>query len=172
MSVKAGIEKRERSLAELVVIMVLITLLMANFIAIFMDHSEQIKQAGFKRIANNFSSKVMIVHGQWLMDLKPKQVILSSLNDDEHENITVNKRGWIDIKTQIRANKSLACQQIWQVVLNTQMQYMKSPISAIEVNKNNKRQGRLCRYSLSATVYFEYYSGNGKVKVRLSDQKE
>jgi hypothetical protein len=157
MSIKASVEKRERSLAELIIIVILITLLMANFIAIFMDQSEQVKLAGFKRLANNFSSKVTIVHGQWLMDLKPKVVVLSSLNSNKKEYISVNKKGWIDSQ-----NNSVACRQIWQRVFNTPMQYMQSPISAIEVN-NSQSKGRICRYSLSIDVYFEYHRDSGKV---------
>jgi len=158
MSVKAGVKKRERSLAELVVIVILITLLMANFIAVFMDQSEQIKRTGFKRLANNFSSKVTIVHGQWLMDLKPKQVVLSSLNTHELEYISVNNKGWIDT----REKNNSACQQIWQLVFNAPMQYMQSPISAVEVN-NRKLSGRACRYNLTAEVYFEYHRDSGKI---------
>jgi hypothetical protein len=158
MSVKSGVQKRERSLAELVVIVILITLLMANFIVVFMDQNEQIKLAGFKRLANNFSSKVTIVHGQWLMDLKPKQVVLSSLNDNELEYISVNKKGWIDT----REKNNFACRQIWQLVFNTPMQYMQSPISAIEVN-NSQLSGRVCRYNLTAKIYFEYHSDSGKI---------
>lgn len=162
MSVKASIEKRERSLAELVVVIILFTFLMSVFISYFMKQKEQITLTGFNTLANSFVSKLNAVHGQWFMDQKPSVVQLSVMGRADKEFIPVNKKGWIDVKEE-----QFACQKIWQVTLATPMEFLKSPVSAVEIKKNEEKRTRYCRYSISSTTYFEYNAQTGKVDIKL-----
>ena len=158
MSVKASVEKREKSLAELVVVIVLFAVFMAIFISYFMKQKEQITHAGFNTLANNFFSKVNAVHGQWFMDQKPSLVQLSVIGSAENELIPVNVYGWLDVK-----ENTFACEKIWYFALETPMEFLKSPVSAVEIKKSSQKQARTCRYSISSTVFFEYHSLTGKV---------
>jgi len=158
MSVKASVEKREKSLAELVVVIVLFALLMAIFISYFMKQKDQITHTGFNTLANNFVSKVNAIHGQWYMDKKPSVVKLSVIGSAEKELIPVNKKGWLDVKGDL-----LACQKIWQLALDTPMEFLRSPVSAVEIKKTKQKSARICRYSISSTVYFEYNTLTGQI---------
>ena len=158
MSVKASVEKREKSLAELVVVIILFALLMAIFISYFMKQKDQITHTGFNRLANNFFSKVNAVHGQWYMDKKPSIVKLSVMGSSDKEFISVNKKGWLDVE-----GEQLACQRIWHLALDTPMEFLKSPVSAVEIKKTTQRVSRICRYSISSTIYFEYNTSTGKI---------
>ena len=158
MSITARVEKRERSMAELIVVIVLFSLLMATFISHFMTQKEHISQAGFDRLADNFFSKVNVVRSQWFMDNKPKSIMLAEMGSNQKEQISVNSWGWLDVE-----NEHLACQKIWQLALNVPMEFMKSPVSAVEIKSALEKQGRVCRYSIDSGIYFEYHSATGKV---------
>ena len=159
MSVKESVAKKEKSMAELIVVVVLLSLLMAHFISYFMGQNDKITQIGFNALANNFYSKVTVVHGQWFMDMKPRRVKVLSMQNAKIESIKVNKQGWIDAAPDVL----LPCEKIWQYALNSPMTYMRSPVSAIEVIDNTLTKGRICRYSISSDVFFEYHSLQGKV---------
>jgi len=158
MSISARVEKRERSMAELIVVIVLFSLLMATFISHFMTQKEHISQAGFDRLADNFFSKVNVVRSQWFMENKPNSVMLAEMGSTEKEQITVNQWGWLDVH-----NNFLACQKMWQLALDVPMEFMKSPVSAVEIKSILEQQGRVCRYSIDSGIYFEYHSFTGKV---------
>ncbi len=158
MSIAARVEKRERSMAELIVVIVLFSLLMATFISSFMTQKEQISQAGFERLADNFFSKVNVVRSQWFMDQKPNVVILSELGSNKNERISINQWGWLDVN-----NDFLACHAIWKLALDAPMEFMKSPVSAVEIKSASGQQGRVCRYGIDNGHFFEYYSASGKV---------
>ena len=166
MSNNQRVEKREKTMTEIVVVVVLLSLLMASFIATFMEQEEEISKTGFEALANNFFSQITIVHGQWFMDKKPTRVMLATRASGTKNNLTkeaipVNKQGWIDVE-----DSALACHQIWQHALNTPMVFMKSPVSAVEIKKNiGQQKGRVCRYSLNARIYFEYYSFTGRIVI-------
>ena len=159
MSVTARVKKRERSMAELIVVIVLFSLLITIFIQHFISQQNHISQAGFERLADNFLSKANVVRSQWLMEKKPKTVLLSIMGSSEKESVTVNRNGWLDINED---SERLACQKIWQLALDIPMEFMKSPVSAVEINLN-EQQGRVCRYSIDSGQYFEYYRLTGKV---------
>lgn len=158
MSITARVEKRERSMAELIVVIVLFSLLMATFISHFMTQKEHISQAGFNRLADNFFSKVNVVRSQWFMENKPSSVMLAAMGSNDKERIPVNQWGWLDVE-----NEPLACQNIWQLALDIPMEFMKSPVSAIEIKSPLKQQGKVCRYGIDSGIYFEYHSYTGKV---------
>lgn len=156
-------EKKEQSLAEFVVIVALVGVMMAVFINYYIKSEEQFSHAGFTTLAQSFNTKVSAVHAQWLMDKQPNIVLLASFNRKEKQAIPVNKAGWIDVKT----NDRLACENIWQLVMETPMDLMKLSISAIEVydhtNEKNDQAKAQCRYVLLDGSYFNYNRANGKV---------
>jgi len=163
-------EKKEKSLAEFVVIVALVGVMMAVFINFYIKNESQFTQAGFATIAQSFNTKVNAVHAQWMMDKQPNVVYLASLNNEQKEAVSVNKAGWIDVQ-----QTQLTCDAIWQLVMETPISAMKFPVSAIEVHTSlNKRLGKQqskegdsikseCRYVLLDGSYFQYNRAKGKV---------
>lgn len=160
-------EKKDKSLAEFVWIIVLIGIMMAIFIKLYIKNESQFIQAGFASIAQTFTTKVNVVHAQWMMDNQPDIVYLASLNDDKKQAITVNNAGWLDVK-----KIPLPCEAIWQLIMETPITSMKLQISAIEVHTFNELgeseyqsefEQSQCRYVLLDGSYFQYNRTNGKV---------
>lgn len=155
-------EKKEKSLAEFIVIVSLIGILMAVFINYFIKSEAQFSHAGFTTLAQNFNTKVNAIHAQWLMDKQPSIVELAAFNQNEKQAIPVNKAGWVDVKQQ-----QLACETIWQLVMETPMRLMQLSISVVDVNDNTDEQNEQvkvqCRYTLKNGSYFYYNRANGKV---------
>ena len=153
-------EKREKSATEIFVVVVMVLIFMATFISYFLKQNNQISHAGFNRLANNFSAQINAVHAQWLMDGKPSRMNISSLHSTDEELILLNKGGWV---TGGGKSDVLMCKQIWEKVLNIPMEYMRSPISAIKINKGDRQQS-ICRYALNGETFFDYYINTGKVR--------
>jgi hypothetical protein len=159
-------EKKEKSLAEFIVIIALVGMMMAAFINYFLKSEDQFTHAGFNTLAQSFNTKVSTVHAQWLMDKQPLIVLLASFNQQEKQAVSVNNRGWIDVK-----QKEMPCEAIWLLIIETPMNSMQLSISAIEVhNLNDTHQKNLgsarksvCRYVLFDGSYFEYNRAKGKV---------
>jgi len=155
MSLQSDAEKKEQSLSELVIIVVIIAVLMASFISYFFKQEQNITHAGFTALANRFMSQVQAIHASWLMDNKPDEVKVK----DQTGNIDwvkVNKQGWID-----REN----CQLIWQAVMDAPLELLKQPIAAIDIIDNDKPSLNRCRFALNEKIYFEYFQKTGKVKL-------
>ncbi|WP_114326202.1 hypothetical protein [Candidatus Colwellia aromaticivorans] len=155
-------EKKEKSLAEFLVIIALVGVMMAVFINYFIKSEAQFTHAGFTTLAQSFNTKVSTVHAQWLMDKQPNTVLLASFNNKDKQVVSVNNTGWVDVK-----HKQLACEAIWQLIMETPMSLMKFSIIAIEVHDNTNEQhiqskGQ-CRYVLLDGSYFQYNRANGKV---------
>ncbi len=158
----SNVEKREKSLAEFIVIIILLALLMAIFIKYFFEQEEQITEAGFNNLAQNFNSTVLAVHAQWLMDKKPNVVILSIVNNTNKQVVSVNAKGWLDV-----TGNDSACEKIWLSAMAIPLSLMKLSVAVIEVRNNEKNDFHQCRYLLPSGHYFDYNSGIGKVsKVR------
>ena len=159
-------EKKEKSLAEFVVIIALVGVMMAIFINFFIKNEDQFTRAGFATIAQSFNTKVNTVHAQWMMDKQPNIVYLASLNKKNKQAVSVNKSGWIDVQ-----EKQLACEKIWLLVMEAPMSTMSFSVSAIEVhNAYNKDtiadkalENSHCRYVLLDGSYFQYNRAKGKV---------
>lgn len=166
----AAVEKREKSLGEMIVVILAFALLMATFIHYFFKNEAQITEAGFNNLAANFASKVMLIRSQWLMDGRPDKVKIvefDTLTEQKKSHVvSVNKSGWVDNTLQ-----ALACQKIWQDVMSMPMSFAKQPISAIRLQHNNvsyedkkqKKSATLCRFSIQSGHFFEYSAQNGKV---------
>ncbi len=166
-------EKKEKSLAEFVVIVALVGVLMAIFINFFIKNESQFAQAGFATIAQSFNTKVNAVHAQWLMDKQPNVVYLANLNNKQKQAIPVNRNGWIDVQ-----QTPLACEAIWLLVMEVPITAMKFTVSVIEVRitppkqqnkRQNKQKSRLqresseCRYVIPDGRYFQYNRATGRV---------
>ena len=156
-------EKKEKSLAEFVIIVALVGGMMAIFINFFIKNEEHFTRAGFATVAQSFNTKVNAVHAQWMMDKQPNTVYLASMNKAKKQAVSVNKAGWIDVPKE-----KLVCEKIWQLVMETPMSSMRFPVSAIEVySSSNKQEGDLknsqCRYVLLDGSYFQYERTKGKV---------
>ena len=95
MTLQSDAEKKERSLAELVIIVVIIAVLMASFIHYFFKQENNITDAGFAALANNFATRVQTVHAKWLMDNKPDVVTVKD-QTGQVEEFEVNEFGWVD----------------------------------------------------------------------------
>ncbi|TWX72715.1 hypothetical protein [Colwellia sp. C1TZA3] len=154
-------EKSEKSLTEILLVVILVGSLMASFIFYFLKQQGQISQAGFASIAQVFSARVNGIRGQWFMDLNPRFVSVAShqiqADGGRILQVPVNKSGWVDSD-----NKSLSCQIIWHYVMEAPLLYMKDPIGAVLV-KQQKQVRPYCQYSLPSGEYFTYQRHNGKV---------
>jgi hypothetical protein len=171
MTLQQVSDKKGKSMAENLIIVVMVGLLMASFIYYFFKQEAHFSKVGFDAVANSFAARITGIHAQWFMDNQPRWLIIketATLNGQrENIRIAVNSAGWVDIPTTDYLSVENGCQLIWQQVLATPMVYMKQPISAVLVNisANNERQqqSRLCQYSLPSGEYFEYQPSNGKV---------
>ena len=152
-------EKKQRSLAEFIVVVVIIAVLMKLLLDLFFSQQAKITNTAFVGLAQSFTSKVNVVHGQWLMDKQPDVVVLSQLNSKEKQYVDVNVAGWID-----NNHTSLACHRIWQQTLAMPLKVVKSTVVAIEIQNKAIKNGRLCRYSIANGQSFNYRSDTGKVK--------
>jgi hypothetical protein len=168
-------DKKEKSLAELIISGLLIALLMMSFIYYFFKEESQLTKAGYSSLANSFFTRVTTIHAQWYMENKPSKVILTVLDNSNQSTgqsgretkkiIPLNKAGWVDVddKAKVGTLSSTACQRIWLLLMETPMSFMRQPISAIEVKENKRKSGRVCRYTIASGEFFEYHSANGKV---------
>ena len=163
MSQQMVTEKREKSLAEQIMVVLLFALMMAGFIAYFFKQEAQISQTGFKALANSFATKLIAVRSQWFMDKKPEAFFIQTNTPAQETEaqkllVTVNGNGWIDV-----SEDTLACEKIWQLTMNLPLVFIQSPIAAVEVRKAVSGPGRICRYSIRSGEYFEYHSASGKI---------
>lgn len=152
-------EKKQESIIEFVIVVVIIAVLMKLLLNMFFTQQEKITNAVFVGLVQSFTSKVNVVHGQWLMDKEPNVVVLNRLNSKEKQYVNVNLLGWIDSD-----HPSLACHKIWQQTLTMPMQVVKSDVVTIEIHNDAIKSGRLCRYSIANGQSFDYRSDTGKVK--------
>ena len=153
-------EKKQRSLYEFIIVVVIIAIIMKLLIDVFFSQQEKVTNTAFINLSQNFTSKINVVHGQWLMDKQPDVVVLNRLNSNEKEFINVNRKGWVD-----NEHTSLACHKIWQQILAMPLQVVRTKVIAIEILNNANEIGRLCRYSLANGQYFDYRSDTGKVRL-------
>ena len=163
--------KKGKSVAENLIIIVMVGLLMATFIYYFLKQEDHVSRIGFDSVAQTFSARLNGIHAQWFMDKKPRWVILREsivLNGElQNKKVEVNTAGWVDVSLVNIVGNQNNCQIIWQQVLAIPMVYIKQPVSAvmlnININDEQKKKSHLCRYGLPTGEYFDYYPSNGKV---------
>jgi len=163
MAKQQVLDKNEKSLGELVIIVLIVAILMMSFIHYFFKQEKQITNVGFSGLLQSFSTTVTAVRAQWFMDKQPN--IVSLISSEKIQQIYVNNNGWIDTKSS-----TLACEDIWRVVMGDQINIMNMPITAseilnIEVNNNIISPFKVCKYSLPTQNSFEYNTANGKVNL-------
>ncbi len=158
----SAIDKTEKSLAEILIIVGMVAIMMAVFVFYFFKHEATLTATGFERLKSNFASQVLIIHAKWMLDGKPNVVQLhsGSLSDKSKtdEFITVNKKGWVKV-----TNTDFYCEGIWQTIMNMPLKLNKSPISAVEIRYLESKPVNICRYSLLSGEYFDYNTATGQV---------
>ena len=157
--------KREKSMAEFLLIVACVLLMMAIFAYYFFKQEDEYSKVAFERLANNFADKIVVTHGQWLMESRPKTIELKRFGDDYRANSDstavnqiwrLNKNGWLD------SEDNNACYEIWRIVTETELTVLPEPISVLETQTSGQL-GRVCRYQLASGTYFDYNSRTGDV---------
>ena len=157
--------KREKSMAEFLLIVACVLLMMAIFAYYFFKQEDEYSKVAFERLANNFADRVVVSHSQWLMESRPNAIVLKnlatdySLASDEVVAVQVwrlNKNGWLD------SELTNACYDIWRTVTETELTVLPEPISVLETQTSGQL-GRLCRYQLASGPYFDYNTRTGEV---------
>ena len=174
---------------EMLMVLVLVVVLMASFIFYYFKQQTGLRDVGFTALSHSFSAKLTSVHAQWLMEGKPKALILRTAltpkpGKNTQQRISLNVHGWIDVPSGQQGSLS-RCQAIWHQVLELPMVFLKSPVAALElrnsingeyivqsaIGDNKQAQGGIdivCRYSLLSGEYFQYHSRSGKVQASKS----
>ncbi|TRX52806.1 hypothetical protein [Thalassomonas sp. M1454] len=139
----------------------IITILMTTFWLYFKKNEDDLVKTAMASAAAAFTSKVTLIHSQWLMTGKPNKVLIKARkpgSNDSFEQLTfkVNKYGWPDLT--IAHN---ACARIWERITESELKVLNAPLIAIELNSKDKN--RVCRYQLSDKKYIEYNSATGKI---------
>lgn len=170
-------EKKERTLTEQIIIVLLLASLMASFIHYFFKESDAYNRAGFSALVNAFHVGINNSHAQWIMDNQPRFIEVKALTPglaktsevDEHSvsthKIPLNKKGWIDEDPSFHDNEGFTrCEKIWHYVLDRPLNFMKEPISIVATLKSSKKiNGIICKYHSAAGLYFEYDTTSGNV---------
>lgn len=161
MDLQAKAIGRDKSMTELLVIVIVLGLLMASFISAFFEQEEEINDAGFNALANNFASQVQAIRGQWMMDGRPSRLVLKEVSGRQ-STVIVNELGWVTAET---------CQAIWQSVLDIPLTFMNQPVGVVakivagDENLDVISQTHSCRYALNEHIFFDYLLLSGKVVV-------
>jgi type II secretory pathway pseudopilin PulG len=161
MSSRQIAERKERSMIEVLVIVVLMGALAAVFISSFFKQEQQLSNAAFESLVQEFSSRIQVIHAQWMMDKQPNVVQLRILNSKEIERVTVNKKGWVD-----SSSRTSPCQDIWFMATGAPLIFMNSPVTVIDIERAGEA-GRICKYLAGdedQQYAFEYSPNNGKIK--------
>ncbi|WP_068544959.1 hypothetical protein [Thalassotalea crassostreae] len=145
-----------------VVIVLIIAILMSVFWRYFSKNQENMVKANLANISGQLSSRLSLIHAQWLVTGKPSLVkVRAAYTDDDSAGdmkVRVNKFGWPDSKLDF-----LACERIWKSVMERELIAMNEPMFVIEVKSQSKKSARTCRFMLNDRLYIEYHSLNGKV---------
>lgn len=161
MSSRQIAERKERSMIEILIIVVLMGALAVVFISTFFKQEQQFSDTAFNALTQTFASRVQVVHAQWMMDKQPNVVELRIVNSNEIERVTVNKNGWI------HSTKTISpCQDIWIMATGAPLVFMNSPVTVIDIERAGQ-SGQVCKYLTgdeNDQYSFEYWSNNGKIK--------
>lgn len=159
MTARSSFAKREKSLAEQVITVLMVAALMASFVFYFFKEEAEITQVGFSSLASKFASQVTAIKAQWYMDGQPKMVYVKTADsNDEPLLVKVNRSGWLHAQ-----DSDNTCRVIWQWAMQTPLSFMKQPISVYSITDNSNQSVNHCRYSLPSGEFFEYWPKTGKV---------
>ncbi|MEW6997613.1 hypothetical protein AADZ86_07905 [Colwelliaceae bacterium BS250] len=148
---------------KLLLIATIILILMSCFWLYLNKNQDDLAKTAMASTAAQFTSKVLLIHSQWMMTGKPEHVVIKqrqpgSNSDYQQLIVKVNKFGWPDLQIEHDA-----CQRIWQRILGVDMKILNKPIIVIERRINTKHKSRVCRYQFDERKYIEYHSLNGKI---------
>ena len=79
MTLQQVSDKKGKSMAENLIIVVMVGLLMASFIYYFFKQEAHFTKVGFDAVANSFSARVTGIHAQWFMDNQPRWVVIKEV---------------------------------------------------------------------------------------------
>lgn len=157
-------DAREKSIAEFVGMVLIVAVLMAYFVKHFLQNEPSYQEVSLDVTFSQFASQVVSIHSQWYLEQQPETMaIIEKAVDGSTLNkrwITLNKKGWPDVKSAERP-----CADIWQLVMAQPLLVRNTPVSAVQVKFNTEPNmiGKICRFYLTNQRYFEYNSGNGEV---------
>ena len=147
--------KREKTLSENIIVIAVLGILMTSFVYYFFKDEQRLTHTGFDYVAQNFSSRVVALRAQWFMDNQPNKIKVA---DTKADLIQVNRRGWVDY-----LNETQSCEKSWRAAMDTELVFLKQPITVKQLEKTDQRKFRACRYSLPSGEYFDYQMATGKV---------
>ncbi len=152
--------KEKITLAELIIIVVVIAVLMTSVGIYFFKHQGQVTQAGLNNISHVFAARINAMRAQWMMDAQPRMLFIDDQLSDNKITVHLNAKGWVD-----NGQTTDACQENWQQVMGSSIEQTDANIAAIWLTLNtvagNKHSH--CRFSLSSGEYFTYTPSNGKI---------
>lgn len=154
--------KSERSLGEILLVVMLVALLMASFIFYFFKHQAQLTRIGFESVSQVFLARANGMRAQWHMDAQPHTLVInnSSANSNKKQvRVPINNTGWVDVK-----NSAMPCRLVWQYIMESPLIYMEQPIAAVLVKTHGKKAITYCQFSLPSGEHFTFQSSNGKVE--------
>ncbi|GLX77867.1 hypothetical protein tinsulaeT_12070 [Thalassotalea insulae] len=157
MTAQSEANKRERSLGENVMVVMLVALLMSVFLYYFFQQEKNISQAGFNIAATNFSSKVTAIRAQWFMEHQPAILTIKE-QDGGQLKVVLNNKGWIDF-----GDVADNCRKIWQVLISQELKFINQTVAVIDVVNTENPLFDACRYRLPSGEYFDYFSNTGRV---------
>jgi hypothetical protein len=165
MSRQQRSERREKSLAEQVIIIVVLGIFMAVFIRAISRGEERLLKNAFLKVRAEFTTQVAAIHGQWLLRksswVKVSQLSGPNQGDGKRQKyswrVYVNKQGWPD-----SLQSPGYCYDIWQQVMAIPLEVMRHPVAVVELN-HQQNDDRVCRYHLTQEEYFDYLPLTGKV---------
>lgn len=160
-----------QGLSKNLIAVLLVFIFMTFFLSYYFKQEKEIENTSLRNVANLFSSQLLLIRSLWFMENKPSLMsakliddvsatIAIEPNDQQVKMLTINQFGWVDSES-----KTDVCQQIWAMVMGSQLEFFKMPIGVVLINNNAKENGHLCRYSVKNGSYFSYNTKNGQVSV-------
>lgn len=157
MLLSVVIDRRGKTLAEAMLVFIIVLILMDIGVTYFQKHQNMLLETGFNNLKNFFSARISAVHAQWMMDGKPNKVKIKYFYlDEESPVIVVNKFGWVDF-----GNEDENCRKIWQAVTESPLLLMNHKIQVRTYNKYLKSE--YCQYVLDDKFFFTYHLAHGRV---------
>ncbi|WP_232824705.1 hypothetical protein [Algibacillus agarilyticus] len=107
---------------------------------------------------HHFIEAIQLVHLEWLLLGKPKQISIGQINGfDSGKMLQLNTLGW----PILQSHDAAGCQVLWQALLGLPLMSLKKSIDV--AYKINNKQDR-CEYSIGSEtrVKFQYFIQTGQ----------